>query len=132
MRCTVTGEPYTVFDYGGKHVRDNIHSADLVRAFAAFHADPLPAAVYNIGGGRESNCSVLEAIALCEQISERELDWELGDEPRIGDHRWWISDLKPFKADYPSWSLQYGVEEILREIYEQNVESWSSAETAAR
>ena len=132
MRCAVTGDRYTVYGYGGKQVRDNVHSADLVRAFAAFHAAPTAGAVYNIGGGRESNCSVLEAIALCEQISERELDWELGDEPRIGDHRWWISDLKPFKADYPSWSLQYGVEEILREIYEQNVESWSSAETAAR
>jgi len=127
MRCTVTGEPYTVYGYGGKQVRDNIHSADLVRAFAAFHANPSAGAVYNIGGGRESNCSMLEAIMLCEQIAGRELDWDLGSEPRVGDHRWWISDLAPFKADHPGWKLQYGVEEILREIYEQNVESWSAA-----
>ena len=127
MRCTVTGEPYTVYGYGGKQVRDNIHSADLVRAFAAFHANPSAGAVYNIGGGRESNCSMLEAITLCEQIAGRELDWDLGSEPRVGDHRWWISDLAPFKADHPGWKLQYGVEEILREIYEQNVESWSAA-----
>ena len=127
MRCTVTGEPYTVYGYGGKQVRDNIHSADLVRAFAAFHANPSAGAVYNIGGGRESNCSMLEAITLCEQIAGRELDWDLGSEPRIGDHRWWISDLAPFKADHPGWELQYGVEEILREIYEQNVKSWSAA-----
>jgi CDP-paratose 2-epimerase len=132
MRCAVTGDHYTVYGYGGKQVRDNIHSADLVRAFAAFHAAPRVGAVYNIGGGRESNCSVLEAIALCEGIIGRQLDWHLGDEPRIGDHRWWISDLKPFKADYPSWSLRYGIEEILREIYEQNVDSWPAAEAAAR
>jgi CDP-paratose 2-epimerase len=132
MRCAITGDPYTVYGYGGKQVRDNIHSADLVAAFAAFHAAPSAGAVYNIGGGRQSNCSVLEAITLCEQISGRELNWELGPEPRVGDHRWWISDLKPFEADYPSWSLRYGVEEILHEIYEQNAETWSAAEAAAR
>ena len=77
MRCTMTGEPYTVFGYGGKQVRDNIHSADLVAAFDAFHRAPRPAAVYNIGGGRASNCSMLEAIALCEAVAGRELDWEL-------------------------------------------------------
>ncbi len=82
MRCTITGDPYTVFGYGGKQVRDNIHAADLVAAFEAFHAAPKPAAVYNIGGGRESNCSMLEAIALCEQIAGRELSWELSDQNR--------------------------------------------------
>jgi CDP-paratose 2-epimerase len=125
MRCTVTGEHYTVYGYDGKQVRDNIHSADLVRAFVAFHRAPRAAAVYNMGGGRESNCSMLEAISLCEQIAGRELDWELGDAPRIGDHRWWISDLDEFRRDYPDWKLSYGIEDILREIYQQNVESWS-------
>jgi CDP-paratose 2-epimerase len=127
MRCTVTAEPYTVCGYGGKQVRDNIHSADLVAAFAAFHAAPRPAAVYNIGGGREANCSMLEAIALCERIAGRELDWRLDDRARIGDHRWWISDLGPFRADYPEWELRYGIEETLREIHEGNVEAWSVA-----
>jgi CDP-paratose 2-epimerase len=125
MRCTVTGEHYTVYGYGGKQVRDNIHSHDLVRAFAAVHRRPKPGAVYNIGGGRESNCSMLEAITLCERIAERELDWELGEAPRIGDHRWWISGLDEFRRDYPEWAVTYGIEEILREIHEQNVESWS-------
>jgi CDP-paratose 2-epimerase len=127
MRCTVTGENYTVYGYGGKQVRDNIHSADFVRAFAAFHERPSAAAVYNIGGGRESNCSVLEAIAICEEIAGRELDWELDQVPRTGDHRWWISDLSEFRRDYPQWGLEYGIDEILREIYEQNVETWSVA-----
>ena len=130
MRCVVTGEPYTVFGYGGKQVRDNIHSADLVRAFAAFHERPRPGAVYNIGGGRESNCSMLEAIELCEQIAGRELDWELGAEPRIGDHRWWISDLGEFRRDYPGWRVTFGIEDVLRDIHAANVEAWTA--TAAR
>ena len=127
MRCTVTGERYTVYGYGGKQVRDNIHSADLVRAFDAFHAAPKAGAVYNIGGGRGSNCSLLEAIAACERIAGRTLQWELDETPRIGDHRWWISDLDEFRADYPDWALTYGIEDILREIHDQNVDSWSVA-----
>jgi CDP-paratose 2-epimerase len=125
MRCTTTGERYTVYGYQGKQVRDNLHSADVVRAFACFHAGPQVAAVFNIGGGRNSSCSVLEAIALCEEIAGRGLEWDVSEEPRIGDHRWWISDLDEFQRDYPSWAPAYGVEEILREIYEQNVESWT-------
>jgi CDP-paratose 2-epimerase len=127
MRCTVTGDKYTVFGYDGKQVRDNIHSADLVRAFAEFHRAPRTAAVYNIGGGRGANCSMLEAIELCEEIAGRELDWELSDRARAGDHRWWISDLSEFRTDYPDWSLEYDVEHILREIYEQNVDRWTVA-----
>lgn len=126
MRCTVTGEPYTVFGYEGKQVRDNIHAADLVAAFAAFHAAPRAGAVYNIGGGRQSNCSMLEAIEHCEGIAGRELQWTLAQDNRIGDHRWWISDLRPFKADYPAWDLSYDVEGILRDIYEHNVELWGA------
>ena len=127
MRCTVTGERYTVYGYGGKQVRDNIHSADLVRAFAAFHRSPRGAAIYNIGGGRESNCSMLEAIRLCERISGRALDWSLGDTPRTGDHRWWISGLQTFKRDYPGWDLRYRIEEILQQIFDHNVGAWSRA-----
>jgi CDP-paratose 2-epimerase len=127
MKCTVAGTPYTVFGYGGKQVRDNIHCSDLIAAFAAYHAAPRPAAVYNIGGGRRSNCSMLEAIEACERIAGRELEWELGEEPRIGDHRWWISDLAPFEADYPDWEPRYGIEEILAEMHEQNAERWTAA-----
>jgi CDP-paratose 2-epimerase len=124
MRCTITGEPYTVFGYGGKQVRDNIHSADLVRAFEEFRQAPRSAAVYNMGGGRHSNCSMLEAIDLCEQIAGRALNWELSDEARKGDHRWWISDLEPFRRDYPGWAMKFDVGGILREIHEQNAEAW--------
>ena len=125
MKCTVTGDPYTVFGYGGRQVRDNIHSADFVGAIAEFHRAPRIAAVYNMGGGRASNCSMLEAIEMCERIAGRELSWELSDDARVGDHRWWISDIDEFKADYPEWRLEYDVEAILREIHEQNVDRWS-------
>jgi CDP-paratose 2-epimerase len=127
MRCTVTGDPYTVFGYEGKQVRDNLHSADLVDAFLRFHEKPTVAAVYNIGGGRENACSMLEAIELCEQISGRELNWEPSDEARIGDHRWWISDLDAFGSDHGGWRPRRDLETTLREIYEANAESWVGA-----
>jgi CDP-paratose 2-epimerase len=126
MRCTLSGQPYTVFGYGGRQVRDNIHSADLVRAFHAFHRAPREAAVYNIGGGRHSHCSVLEAIELCERIAGRPLQWTLSDQARTGDHRWWISDLSEFTADYPDWSQEYDLEGLLREIRDHNAERWSA------
>lgn len=127
MRCTMMGDAYTVFGYGGKQVRDNIHSADLVRAFEAFHRAPRMAAVYNIGGGRASNCSMIEAIEMCQSIAGRELSWELSPQARIGDHRWWISDLEPFRRDYPDWDITYDIEDVLREIHEQNAELWVAA-----
>jgi CDP-paratose 2-epimerase len=125
MKCTVTGAPYTIFGYGGKQVRDNIHASDVVRAFAAFHANPRCAAVYNLGGGRESNVSMIEAIGLCEEIAGRKLAYTLSERARVGDHRWWISDLAAFTADYPHWQLTYGIEDVLRDIYERNVEQWA-------
>jgi CDP-paratose 2-epimerase len=127
MRCTMLGERYTVLGYGGRQVRDNIHAADLVGAFDAFRRAPRTAAVYNIGGGRASNCSMLEAIAECERICGRDLEWTLSDHNRIGDHRWWISDLEPFQRDHPEWRLTYDVRAILAEIHERNAELWEPA-----
>ena len=127
MKCAVTGEPYTVFGYEGKQVRDNIHAYDVVRAFGAFHRNRRAAAVYNLGGGRESNVSMLEAIALCEQIAGQELRHTLSDRARIGDHRWWISDLDAFKRDHPGWELTYGIEDVLRDVHDRNVEQWMAA-----
>jgi CDP-paratose 2-epimerase len=124
MKCTVTGEPYTVFGYGGRQVRDNIHANDVVRAFHAFHRNPRPAAVYNLGGGRESNVSMLEAIALCQEIAGRELQHSYSPHARIGDHRWWISDLDAFKRDHPEWRLTTGIRAVLQEIHDHNVERW--------
>jgi CDP-paratose 2-epimerase len=127
MRCTVTGDQYTVFGYEGKQVRDNIHSNDVVTAIEAFHRAPRPAAVYNLGGGRRCSCSMREAIASCERIAGRELNWSLSDQARVGDHRWWISDLSEFERDYPAWSLEYDLETTLREIHDANAERWADA-----
>lgn len=126
MKCTVTGDRYTVFGYHGKQVRDNIHSQDLVRAFHAFYEAPRVGEVYNIGGGRFSNCSMLEAIELCGEIAGRELDWTYSDENRVGDHIWWISDLAKFKNHYPGWKQEYDVPRILTEIHGANVKRWTS------
>ncbi len=125
MKCAMTSTKYTVFGYEGKQVRDNIHSNDLVRAFDAFLEQPRSAAVYNIGGGRHSNCSMLEAIAWCEQISGQPMNWEYSDANRAGDHVWWISDIRRFQSDYPSWNLRYDVPQILQEIHDQNVDRWA-------
>jgi CDP-paratose 2-epimerase len=126
MKCAVTGDPYTVFGYDGKQVRDNIHANDVVRAFHAFHRKPTEAAVYNLGGGRESNVSMIEAIELCQEIAGRELAHTYSPQARIGDHRWWISDLQAFKRDYPEWRLTTGIRAVLQEIHDHNVERWAA------
>jgi CDP-paratose 2-epimerase len=124
MRSTVSGTPYTIFGYDGKQVRDNIHAHDVVTAFAAFHKAPREAAVYNLGGGRFSNCSMREAIDLCEQISGNTLDFTISDQARIGDHRWWISDLEAFRRDYPEWEPVYDLQATLQQIHDRNAERW--------
>jgi CDP-paratose 2-epimerase len=125
VKCAVTDTPYTVFGHKGKQVRDNIHSADLVRAFHEFYSAPRSGEVYNIGGGRASNCSMLEAIELCEGITRRPLRWSYSEASRAGDHIWWISSLARFESHYPNWTLKYDVPEIVRAIYEENVERWT-------
>ncbi len=116
MRCTLRGTPYTVFGHKGKQVRDTLHSADLVRAFHEFYRHPRPAEVYNIGGGRRSHCSLLEAIELCERIAGRRLGWTYADQDRLGDHRWYVSDVSKFRNHYPTWNPRYDVPAILDEI----------------
>jgi CDP-paratose 2-epimerase len=126
MKCTVTGDAYTIFGYKGKQVRDNIHAHDVVRAFHAFAEAPRTAAVYNLGGGRASNVSMLEAIAKCQEIAGRELDYTLSEQARIGDHQWYVSDFSDFERDYPEWQLTFGIDEVLRDIYQFNVERWTA------
>jgi CDP-paratose 2-epimerase len=125
MRCTMTGTPYTVFGYQGKQVRDAIHSNDLIRAFHEFYKAPRVGEVYNIGGSRASNCSVSEAIQLCQQIVGKELAWSYVDRNRIGDHIWWIGDNGKFESHYPEWQLEYDIDRILKEIHEVNLDRWA-------
>jgi CDP-paratose 2-epimerase len=119
MRCVVSGSAYTVYGYDGKQVRDNLHAEDLVAAFRMFHAAPQIAAVYNIGGGRPSSVSVLEAIDASERIAGRALNWTASPIARRGDHRWWISDLREFCADYPAFRVTRTVGSILQEIHDR-------------
>ncbi|HEV2756069.1 MAG TPA: NAD-dependent epimerase/dehydratase family protein [Actinomycetota bacterium] len=126
MRCTMAGVPYEVFGYKGKQVRDAIHSRDLIRAFHAFFERPRVAEVYNIGGGRTSNASVLEAIRQSEEIAGRPLTWSYNESNRTGDHVWWIGDNSRFQSHYPGWRLEYDVPRILQEIYEENAERWTA------
>lgn len=124
MMCTVSGSPYTVYGYEGKQVRDNVHARDVAAAIEAFHANPRSGAVYNLGGGRDNAISMLEAIAACERIAGRELDYTVSPEARVGDHRWWISDLSEFRRDYPDWEITLDLETILTDIHDANAERW--------
>jgi CDP-paratose 2-epimerase len=125
MKCAATDIPYTVYGYKGKQVRDNIHSADLIAAFDEFAKAPRVAEVYNIGGGRFSNCSMLEAIDQCEAIVGRKMKWTYSETNRVGDHIWWIGDLSLFQEHYPNWKLQFDVPAVLKQIYETNLERWT-------
>jgi CDP-paratose 2-epimerase len=123
VKCGVTGAPYTVLGYKGKQVRDNIHAADLVRAFWEVFKAPRSGEVYNIGGGRKSNCSMLEAISTIEKLTGRKMNWSYKAENRSGDHIWWISDTRKFAAHYPGWKQEYDIDRILGEMVESSMAS---------
>jgi CDP-paratose 2-epimerase len=129
MKCAVTGTQYTVFGHKGKQVRDNLHSADLARAFYEFFKNPRVGEVYNIGGGRHSNCSLLEAVQLSQEIAGRELAWVYSEHSRIGDHIWWISDNGKFQSHYPEWRIRYDVRMILEETCKANRDRWAGLDT---
>ena len=120
VQCAVTGKHYNIFGYKGKQVRDNIHSLDLVNCFYEFYNNPKSGEVYNIGGGYDSNCSMLEAIDMAENIVSKKLRYKYVDEPRKGDHKWYISDISKFKKDYPNWKVTLNIEDIILDIY-QNI-----------
>jgi CDP-paratose 2-epimerase len=124
MRANMERRTYKIYGYKGKQVRDAIHSHDVLAAFEAFFRDPGSAKVYNLGGGRHSNCSNLEAFALAGKISGTEMITEYVEENRVGDHIWWIGSMAAFQADYPDWKQVYDVPMILQEIYEANVDKW--------
>lgn len=117
MQCAVTGHSYTILGYKGKQVRDNMHSFDLIVAFDQFYKRPRSGEVYNIGGGRENSCSVLEAINLCAQIAGKKIQHVYSAQNRIGDHIWYISSLKKFQSHYPAFRQTYTLQKTLKEIY---------------
>ncbi len=121
MKCCIHKKEYTIFGYKGKQVRDNIHSFDLISMFDNFYKNPKKAEVYNAGGGRFSNCSMLEAINLCEQITSNKMKINYTENNRIGDHIWYISNQNKFKNDYPNWVQKYSISDILVEMYNTQV-----------
>jgi CDP-paratose 2-epimerase len=119
VQCALHDFDYQVIGYGGKQVRDNIHAFDLASVIWHFFKSPRVAAVYNMGGGRLANCSVIEAIALVEGITGRPMRRSYQAASRKGDHIWWISDTRRFQQDYPDWRLTRTLEAIIREIHDE-------------
>jgi CDP-paratose 2-epimerase len=118
VKCAITRQPYTIFGYKGKQVRDNLHAYDLVNMFWHYYQAPRPGEVYNAGGGRWSHCSVREAIGRCEAVTGRRMEVAYQEEPRRGDHVWYISDVRKFQGHYPAWSYRHDLEGIVQEIFE--------------
>lgn len=126
VKAALSGITYRVFGYKGKQVRDNIHSRDVLRAIHRFYEAPRPGEVYNIGGGRENSCSIIEAADLVEKLTGARLKTEYVETNRVGDHICYISDLSKLKSHFPGWKIELSLNDILREI----VESWRTRETA--
>jgi CDP-paratose 2-epimerase len=118
IKCNAEGKLYRIYGYKGKQVRDNIHSLDVARFIHAFWENPRVAEVYNLGGGRENSCSILEAFDRIALLSGRKSNFEYVDESRKGDHICYISDLKKMRWHYPSWDISKSLDDIFVEIYE--------------
>lgn len=116
VKCAIAGKPYTIFGYKGKQVRDNIHSSDLIKAFWHYYQNPTIGEVYNIGGSRNSNISILEAFMKIEEISGKKVNYSVSDEARSGDHIWYISDIRKFKSHFPEFNYDYDIDRILKEM----------------
>jgi CDP-paratose 2-epimerase len=127
VRCAVEGRPYEIIGYGGKQVRDNIHAADLAAAFWCFIERPVAGAVFNMGGGRHANCSVNEAIGVVEELIGRPMLVSRTDAARIGDHRWWISDVRKFRMHYPQWAPTFDTRGVIADIHDGLRARWPAA-----
>ena len=117
MKCALTNAHYSIFGYKGKQVRDNIHSYDLVNMFWHFYKTPKYGEVYNAGGSRYSNCSMLEAIELCEDITGNKMNYSYLEDNRSGDHIWYISDVSKFKKHYKKWTYKFSLEDTLTQMF---------------
>jgi CDP-paratose 2-epimerase len=119
VKCNAQETKYNVFGYKGKQVRDNIHSSDVIQFMDLFIANPRIAEVYNIGGGKDNSCSILEAFNLTEQITGKKMIYEYVDENRIGDHICYYSDLSKMKEHYPKFGITKNLNYIIENIYKK-------------
>ena len=120
VKSSLTKKSYTLIGYKGKQVRDNLHSFDLVNCFWEFYKKPKNGEVYNMGGGRYSNCSVLEALDIVEKLKNINIKKKIIKKNRVGDHIWYVSNTKKFKKDYPNWKQKYNTKKIIEELIENN------------
>ena len=116
VKASLQKKKYTLIGYKGKQVRDNIHSQDLIACFWEFYKKPGYGEIYNAGGGRFSNCSVMEALNIVEKISKIKIKRKILKENRVGDHIWYISNMKKFKKKYPGWKQKYSTKRIIEEL----------------
>ena len=116
VKSCLINKKYTLIGYKGKQVRDNLHSVDLVNCFWEFFKKPRVGEVYNMGGGRFSNCSILEALDLVESLSNINIKRKIIEDPRVGDHIWYISNLSKFKKHYPKWKQKFNTKKIIKEL----------------
>ena len=126
VKCNLEGKEYRVFGYKGKQVRDNIHSLDVARFMASFVGAPRTGEVYNLGGGKDNSCSILEAFKWAEKFSGKEQVYTYVDENRIGDHICYYSDLRKMREHYPDWDISVSLEETIRQI----VEAWKNRQSS--
>lgn len=116
IKSCILEKKYTLIGYNGKQVRDNLHSNDLINCFWEYYKKPSRGEIYNIGGGRYSNCSILEALNLVEQKCNIKIKKKIIKSPRMGDHIWYISDTAKFRSHYPKWKQKYNTEKIIEEL----------------
>lgn len=120
VKQSLSEKKYTIIGYKGKQVRDNLHSSDLINCFWEFYKKPKKGVVYNIGGGRFSNCSIVEAIDKVQKLTKTKIKIQFLKENRVGDHIWYITNNNKFKKDYPNWKQKYNTDRIIRELIEEN------------
>ena len=120
VKSAMVKKKYTIIGYKGKQVRDNIHSNDLIECFWSFYKNPRRGEIYNIGGGKFSNCSILEALNYLEEKSNLKIKKEFKKENRVGDHVWYVSNMKKFKVHYPNWKQKYSTSKIIDELIFNN------------
>jgi CDP-paratose 2-epimerase len=116
VKTQLSGKTYRIYGYKGKQVRDNIHSYDVARAIEEIYANPRSGEVYNMGGGRANSCSILEAFDIVEELTGKKMQYEYLDQPRVGDHICYISDLASFQKHYPKWSVTKSLDDVFRDM----------------
>lgn len=116
IKCNLHGREYRIYGYKGKQVRDNIDAEDVARFMYEFYKAPGIAEVYNLGGGKDNSCSIVEAFRMVEEITGKKMQARYIDENRVGDHICYYSDLRKAKSHYPSWGITKNLGQIFREI----------------